>query len=688
MHVTVLLRTPVKRDLLISPLRAEPAITVIDPATRKPGVQRLEPGGAVALLTDLDAERRFDLVLLRGYGVADAAVAAGSFDGRIWLYHVPVHGGDPRDEVEDLRRRAAVCDRVLCQTDAIMRRIDAAVPGIEDRLLLLPPMIPGGLREPEGPAAPLRRLFYAGKFSPEYYFLEMVSLFENLQHELPGLTWDVAGDKIHNPAADQSFQPAADAALRSTPGLNWHGAVSRERIRTLLESADVAMSIRHPGMDDSTELSTKVLEYGAAGCPVLLNRNAVHVALLGEDYPLLASDLEDARVRMLATSGDWDLRGEAQRRCFEAASRHTFERVAETIAPHLPRRGGDAITLGQADMVPRIDGSPRLLIAGHQFNFLKEIRRLAVANGAAVREDRWTKHVLHDQRATAEALDWAEVIHCEWCLGAAIWCSRNRRDDQKLVVRFHRMELETPYPGEVDLDRVDAMVFVAQHVLDAACAQYGWQHGHRAFRLIPNAVDTDALNLEKLPGSEFTLGLIGWVPMLKRIDRALDILERVRARDDRFRLVIKGNAPWDYYWMAQRPAEQRYYEAALARIERSPLLRAAVSFEPFGEDVATFLQKVGWVLSLSDIEGHAVAPAEGMASGAVPIVMARPGARQQYPDEWVHDDTDEAARSVLAITRDGTRRAHSKRARALALEFSWRRIAPRWEELLGLRGAA
>ena len=52
--------------------------------------------------------------------------------------------------------------------------------------------------------------------------------------------------------------------------------------------ADVALSVRHPMMDK--ELATKVLEYGAAGCAVILNRTALYEELLGADYPLFATD--------------------------------------------------------------------------------------------------------------------------------------------------------------------------------------------------------------------------------------------------------------------------------------------------------------------------------------------------------------------------------------------------------------
>jgi glycosyltransferase involved in cell wall biosynthesis len=172
--------------------------------------------------------------------------------------------------------------------------------------------------------------------------------------------------------------------------------------------------------------------------------------------------------------------------------------------------------------------------------------------------------------------------------------------------------------------------------------------------------------------------------MLKRVDRALEILERLRARDERFRLIIKGTGPWDYDWMAGREAERAFYEQALARVERSPLLGSAVLIEPFGEDVAAFLQEIGWVLSLSTVEGHAVAPAEGMASGAIPVVIDRPGAAEQYPPQWIHPDPEHAAWAILSLSANGGLGQEQALARRLAEGLDISRLTPLWGQLLRL----
>ena len=79
------------------------------------------------------------------------------------------------------------------------------------------------------------------------------------------------------------------------------------------------------------ELATKVLEYGAAGCAVVLNRTALYEDLLGPDYPLFATDPGEILAALMQIARNADLREEAADRCAQAASQYTFHRVAEQL---------------------------------------------------------------------------------------------------------------------------------------------------------------------------------------------------------------------------------------------------------------------------------------------------------------------------------------------------------------------
>ncbi len=138
------------------------------------------------------------------------------------------------------------------------------------------------------------------------------------------------------------------------------------------------------------------------------------------------------------------------------------------------------------------------------------------------------------------------------------------------------------------------------------------------------------------------------MPSRKRLDLALDVLEELRRDDDRYLLYVKSGMPWDHWWVWQKPAERGHYAAALRRIQRSPLLRGAVVFDDAGPDVAAWLRRVGFVLSTSDDESFHVAPAEGMASRAVPVIRHWPGAETIYDIRWIHETPQQMAAAIAA----------------------------------------
>ena len=326
----------------------------------------------------------------------------------------------------------------------------------------------------------------------------------------------------------------------------------------------------------------------------------------------------------------------------------------------------------------------RVVVAGHDLKFIASIPDHVRAAGAELREDVWENRAGPAPERSRELLEWADTVLCEWCLGNAAWYSHNARAGQRIVVRFHRMELDTDFPSEVDLDQVEAMVFVSEHIRDQAAERFGWD-GDRLV-VIPNTVDHGRLARPKLPGSDLNLGVVGFVPRRKRLDRALDVLERLRARDPRFRLVVKGRAPWEEQWVWRRRAERRWFEHVYQRVNRAPLLRGAVVFEPFGPDVPEFLQKVRFILSTSEHEGHQVGLAEGMGAGAVPVVIDRAGALDQYPADWVHASTFAAANAIEALVRGGDLLAEGRRAVEVSRRWSDEMIMPIWIDTLGLAG--
>lgn len=674
-HLTVLRKSPAQREVVTAELAGLPRVSLVS-APRARG--HLTPAAALDELERLDGQEPFDIVLLRGYALCKLAARRPRLAGRLWVYLTdipqdPVELGD--DDRAELARIAAASHRLLCQTEQLRSYLEGVVPELANATVLLPPMVPPmfvrdpGERE-DPPDRPLRRLFYAGKFAPRWGFLETVAAFTELRRRHPELELHVAGDKIHNPPDDPSYRPAVEAALEHTEGLVWHGGVTRAQVAELLAGADIALSARHRDLDDSLELSTKVLEYGAAGVPVALNRVAMHTELLGDDYPLFVDDLahlEDVVAGVLDAPRRWVV---ARDRAREVAGAFTYDRIAQRLRPHLERKV-------PVRAMPAGGRPPRVLVAGHDLKFFTALAVHLRNCGADVRFDQWDGHAKHDEAASKKLLGWADTVVCEWAVGNAVWYARNLHPRQRLIVRLHRMELDTEYPGEIAIDAVDRVVFVSDLFRDKAIAQYGWPAGK--LQVISNWVDTVMLDRPKLPGARFHLGVLGWIPIRKRLDRALDTIEQLAATDDRWRLHLGGKLPWQLRWVWQRFDEQQYFTEQLDRVTRSPVLRRAVSFDGLQHNVASWMRKIGFVLSPSDDESFHLSPAEGMASGAVPVFWPWDCVGDVYDERWIHAGTDAAVAAIAATDWEAERRIAQRYVRE---RYSLEPVADAWADLV------
>ena len=681
-EVTLVLKAPVRTSRLIAPLLAEPGVTV-----RRPFEEHLLEGpgpvpaaAAPDLLARLDAEAPYDLVVLRGRAVTAAAAKSGAFTGRLWPYLTDVPQSVPgltSAAAEELGMIASASRYVLCQTEELRCFLEGSIPAACGKCVLLPPIlteIPTS-RDASAAGSPLR-LVYSGKFAPRWNTLEMT--------ELPGLlaARDVAaqlhmiGDKIHNSPGD--YQQRMRAALDTT-GVVWHGGHSREDALRIAATCDIGLGWRHPELDASLELSTKVLEYGAIGLPVILNRTPMHEELLGADYPLFAASLADVVEVAAAAAADPQLYRRAADATGRAAEQFTLDQAAERLRGYLARAlpkpspgGSDAA------------GAPRLrvVVAGHDLKFFTPLLDyLRLQPDLEVRLDRWAALGKHDPDASRELASWADVVICEWCGPNAVWYSRHKRRGSRLLIRLHRFELTSAYPAQVKIGAVSQVACVSRHYARLTREQTGWPEAKVV--TVPNLIDVAQLDRPKLDGARFHLGLVGIVPSRKRLDLALDVLEELRREDDRYLLFVKSGMPWEHWWVWQNPAEREHYASALRRVQRAPLLRGAVVFDDAGPDVAAWLRRVGFMLSTSDDESFHVAPVEGMASRAVPVVRHWPGAETIYDRRWIHRDPAQMAAAIAALSDEADWRQAGDEAHAqAAAAFNLERVCEAWYRLL------
>lgn len=322
-----------------------------------------------------------------------------------------------------------------------------------------------------------------------------------------------------------------------------------------------------------------------------------------------------------------------------------------------------------------------VLISGFDLKFIRELgARLDDRTDFTVALDEWKWVSAHTDQTKA-LLAKADSVVAEWARPSAGWLAERKRPEQNLIVRLHRFELDSAYPKQIDIDNVDAVVYIAPALGPRIHDEIGWPKEKLVY--IPNFLDIDWLDRPKLPDARFAIGMVGTERFLKRFDLALDVLAAVRREDPRFTLHVRSMAPWDNPNVWAKPDEQEYAGWCRERVERDPLLHGGVVFDPPGRDMARWYRRVGAFLSMSDIEGVHLAAAEAMASGAVPVFRPWPGVRDVYDERWIHPSVDDAAAALLAnADPDGW----AERSAAARAEM-WRRYDPTavvtaWADLL------
>lgn len=642
-QVDFLTRSPPKRDELFQPLTNAQHLTIINGSASQywngMGFKRLTLPMMAELTVRLDRVEPYDVIIVRGLEIATLLLESPDVLGKCWMYLTDIpqsleeYSAGQRRTMQQIGKG---CSLLLCQTEGFKALWQALVPNLEEnKFRLYTPVIPDlpTLLPPltERPA----RAIYAGKFTGDWMTLEMAEQWPAVQ--VLGSELVMIGDKIHNEPSLPNYQLHMRHALENTQGLRWLGGQSREAVQQQLLQARVGLSWRAESMNDTVEYSTKILEYGGAGCAAILNRNPLHERLLGSDYPLYANNAEEFTRQLTRALSEPQIAQQAANALKRLAQRHTFS----------SRVGEIRQWLEEMPRAVRPKSKTKVLVAGHDLKFFTLLQKKLEATGQfEFLIDQWQGHNKHDEAQSRRLLEQADVIFCEWCLGNLNWYSHHKKSHQRLVARFHLQERDLPYVAEANWDNIDHISYVSEFIRREGQKAFGFPYEKTS--VIPNLLDERKFTPKKKTGDAlYTLGIIGVAPARKRLDRALDLLEVLLEEDDRYCLRVKGKHPLDYDWLLKREDELAYFRNVFERINSNPRLRHKVIFDPPGDDVNDWFTMVGFVLSPSDFESFHMAIGEGMLTGATPIIWGWDGAADIWGAEWVIKTYAEAKIRVI-----------------------------------------
>lgn len=290
----------------------------------------------------------------------------------------------------------------------------------------------------------------------------------------------------------------------------------------------------------------------------------------------------------------------------------------------------------------------RLLITGYDLKFILPVIPY-LEGDYNIRVDEWVAHDVHDKKQSEKMAEWADIIWCEWLLGNAVFYSKIKTRNQRLVIRTHRFEVTRDFGNRVNYDAVDMVFAVVYYYFDKFQKQFNIPA--TKMRLFPHYADDTIYTTDKSPDARFHIGMVGILPSLKGYQRGLELIKQLRDKDPRFKLYLMGKIPSEVSWVRSDPTEMMYYEKCEAYIKEHNLQDAIVygGFLPR----ESLYKDLGYVLSLSDIEAFHTAIAEGACAGCMGLLLnSWAGVEYVYPKEYICDSIEEMAQRILRASTD------------------------------------
>lgn len=278
-----------------------------------------------------------------------------------------------------------------------------------------------------------------------------------------------------------------------------------------------------------------------------------------------------------------------------------------------------------------------ILVAGYSFKFIKKLFPHFKENNNLLL-DIWTGSTKHSKELGTIQINRSDVIFCEWCLGNAVWYSKNKLPHQKLIIRLHRWEINREFYKKVVWNNVDTLICISPYFVRLMREKL--PSGVNIV-YIPNYIDPSLFDVKKNGDAKYHFGMLGYTPKLKNPIKAIeffDAFKKIQSDGNKYKLFFKGQNPFKCEKIMDKDNEIHYYKKFFSLIKN----RNDIIVEGFSDEIGVWFSKIGYILSFSEVEGSHQAIAEGMSTGCIPYLrggFVNSGqATDIYPEKYCKGD--------------------------------------------------
>lgn len=290
------------------------------------------------------------------------------------------------------------------------------------------------------------------------------------------------------------------------------------------------------------------------------------------------------------------------------------------------------------------------------------------------RED-WTPSVfINGTKEELEAeIKTSDVIWLEWCNEVTIAVTNELLKDKKakVICRLHSYEAFTMMPAQVDWTKVDNLVFVNQSVLDIMKGVGIDQAipSSVSVSIIPNAIDTSKWHLTDISEKKAKIAYVGHINYKKDSSLLMPISEIV---PDPYKVYSAG----EFQDLRYKIMFDRYM--ASTKTEK-------LKFAGHQKEMDRWMEDKRFTLNTSLFESFNYGIAEGMLSGAIPLVRNWFGSDNVYPSltKWhTMGDLLSLIKSFDDMSLEDQRNMQKENREFIIDNYDIKNVMPHIEELI------
>lgn len=276
---------------------------------------------------------------------------------------------------------------------------------------------------------------------------------------------------------------------------------------------------------------------------------------------------------------------------------------------------------------------PKIALFTHVVTFIDDIMHDLKQKGHEVRLINLAKSKEHD---IVQAVKWADVCWFDFCHEIALRLINQNlgKLNKKVVMRWHRFEImEQPFPLLVNWNFVDDLILVSSEMKKMLLEMVPELEQRTRVHYIPNGVNTSKFT----PSQNLNMKKIAFVAkalIRKNHSLALQVIYELTKLDPEYELHFVG---------AKDP---RLFTPYINKMVKKMGIEKNVIIHDWIDDMDSFYQDKGIILSTSLHESFGYAIAEAMAMGAYPVVHDYVGAEEFWPEEILFCSIEEAVNKI------------------------------------------